>query len=243
MDIWTYWENPKWWSQRYEYIDMCFETMDKHKGRFNRLNILTPDTVKDYIHTVPKRFYTLEKPGQRADYIRLALLNKYGGLWLDADNIILRSLDPLYSILEETGALWKGRKRGSYTGVVGFSKHNPIAKKILNDATKILESSDKHIFWTKLGPYLFDKQFKEGIKHPWVNIPGKMFYYFGNITSGKLCYDGDTSFLDDTDIIGLSMFNNRLVKKRKWFYKATKSEIINSNCIFSKCYTYSIDNN
>ena len=37
---------------------------------------------------------------QKADYIRLSLLKKYGGIWLDSDIIVIKNLQPIIDKLK-----------------------------------------------------------------------------------------------------------------------------------------------
>jgi len=235
MNIWTYWEIPSWYEKRYDYIDMCIETMHKRKSSFEKVVVITPDVVDSYVDYIPDRYYQLPKAGQRADYLRLYLLKHYGGVWIDADTIIYRDLDILNRWIYEYGAFWYGKRRGSFTGVIGFEKGNPIINHMYKTSCDILESDDD-IFWTKLGPNLFDKMLTDGISEKWFNIPKNSFYYYTLRNSISLLQNGDLNFLDDPTIIGCSLFNNRISKKRKWFYKMTKEEILDSKMVFSQIY-------
>ena len=100
--VWMYWENPPGGSKP-AYLDLCLETIQKHLGSFE-LKLLDERSVTDYI-ALPK---TIRHPAlpldRKADYIRYALLYKYGGVWFDCDLILLRDVDALVTPgLEQSG--------------------------------------------------------------------------------------------------------------------------------------------
>ena len=93
--IWSYWDSnpPKSVQQIQEHNQTILRDWD--------YRFLTADTLKNYLDVkqFPKEYNTL-KPQHQADYIRLALLQTYGGLWLDS-SIILNSKDELVRMRRE----------------------------------------------------------------------------------------------------------------------------------------------
>jgi hypothetical protein len=93
--IWSYWDsNPPTSIQQIQEHNQTILTDWDYR-------FLTADTLKTYLDTkqFPKEYKSL-KPQHQADYIRLALLQKYGGLWLDS-SIILNSKDELVRMRRE----------------------------------------------------------------------------------------------------------------------------------------------
>ena len=96
--IWVYWENIK--TDRYPtYIKMCIDTMKKHYGKY-KLIILNEKNVHNYLPDLRKDFSNL-LIAQKVDYYRIALLHKYGGIWIDADVIAMNDIKPVFDKLEE----------------------------------------------------------------------------------------------------------------------------------------------
>jgi Capsular polysaccharide synthesis protein len=62
------------------------------------VHFLNKDTLRQYITAFPRNYDTLKSQAQ-SDWIRLYLLNTYGGLWLDAGIIINkgRTIDAIYN--------------------------------------------------------------------------------------------------------------------------------------------------
>ena len=83
--IWQYWHQGK--ENAPELIQHCFESVKKFEGD-KKIVILSFDTVKDYID-VPKKYYDLVNSKKIpiaifSDIVRLYLLEKFGGLWIDS---------------------------------------------------------------------------------------------------------------------------------------------------------------
>jgi hypothetical protein len=100
--IFTYWENKNGRDEPYVHIKLCFDTMQKHLGNNPKYNfvILNDKTIQNYLPDCRKDLDTL-LIAQKVDYYRVALLKKYGGIWLDADTIIMRDLDEIFDKLDK----------------------------------------------------------------------------------------------------------------------------------------------
>ena len=98
-NIWLYWEN-KSGHEKPEYIQMCIDSVLRNCGKEFSVTILDENSVLNYLPSLRKDLNGLTIP-QKADYIRLAILNKYGGIWLDSDIIVFKSLLPLVKKLKD----------------------------------------------------------------------------------------------------------------------------------------------
>jgi len=89
--VWTYWEGP-----RSAYIELCLESI----GRYCNVRVLDPASFdelwRDDRDIDKDRLYV----AHRADFIRVYLLYKYGGAWIDADCIVLKSIAELAAHLD-----------------------------------------------------------------------------------------------------------------------------------------------
>lgn len=103
--IWTYWEDMKKvdWGHRIEattqsFLDLCHRSWRKMNPDW-KVHILNQYTVWDYISKkdLPEGFDNLMIQ-HRSDAIRLALIVKYGGVWIDATILLLKPLD---SVIKE----------------------------------------------------------------------------------------------------------------------------------------------
>jgi len=94
MNVWMYWHD---WNEMPDYISQCVEIAEKRVGPITRL-----DKVNLFEYLYEGACFTAELIHHRAggihtyavrsDYIRVKILQKYGGIWLDPDTIVLNPL-------------------------------------------------------------------------------------------------------------------------------------------------------
>ena len=97
--IWVYWENinrPNYPT----HIKLFLDTIKLHLGTKYKLVILNEKTISQYLPDLRDDFFNL-MVAQKVDYYRIALLYKYGGIWLDADIIVMKDLEPIFKKLDE----------------------------------------------------------------------------------------------------------------------------------------------
>ena len=105
--IWMYWETlPN--KEKPGYIDLCIESIHFNCGNCFTVIVLNEKTIWDYLPEIQnENMDALELP-QKVDYYRYCLLEKYGGIWLDADILVIRCICPLYKKLEDDGVEYVG---------------------------------------------------------------------------------------------------------------------------------------
>ena len=100
--IWQYWGQGLETSQLPDLVKLCFASVDQYCGDYQIIR-LDEDTVRDYLDLPDfvwqKKSNSQFKPAFFADLIRLALLDVYGGVWIDA-TILLTAPIPA-KILEQ----------------------------------------------------------------------------------------------------------------------------------------------
>jgi len=97
--IWCFWDDP----EMPEMIRYVQENNRLVLGSSYDIRVLNRDTLQQYVDVFPPQFNELGIQ-HKADYIRLFLLSKYGGIWSDA-SIIINSkpeFDALFNQVEET---------------------------------------------------------------------------------------------------------------------------------------------
>ncbi len=94
--LWVYWENVNNASMP-AYVELCLETIKRHSARSFNTVILNEKNIYDYLPELreKEKLFNLNilSVAQKVDYYRLLLLKNYGGLYLDADTIVLK--DPI----------------------------------------------------------------------------------------------------------------------------------------------------
>lgn len=103
-----------------------------------------------------------------SDYLRFQLLFEYGGIYLDTDMEVLKSLDPL---LECDGFSGLNRQRDAiYCGIIGAVPRNPLIGKIL----KAYDNLPVDVLPTS--PQMFTRAFKEREDSSFRIYPYQTFY-------------------------------------------------------------------
>jgi hypothetical protein len=96
--IWTHWNSPKMPPN----VARILEERKKALPNWTHI-IVHDDTFRKYVDTEPPANFAGLSPQHRADWIRLALLKRYGGLWADS-GIIFNSEQALDAIYDEACA-------------------------------------------------------------------------------------------------------------------------------------------
>ncbi|SDS13642.1 Capsular polysaccharide synthesis protein [Brevibacterium sandarakinum] len=104
--IWLYWENV-YSASMPDYIQLCMETIEAQAGDWDVV-LLTPENVREHISGLRDDFFDIPEVAHKADYIRGAVLEQCGGLWMDIDTIALRPLSLITDLLPLHGAVFYG---------------------------------------------------------------------------------------------------------------------------------------
>jgi len=151
-NIFLYWDD-KGNSDTPDYILMCRETILKNCGDGVNVILINKNNLLDYLDDVPENLFKLKEIAHIADYVRVALLVKYGGIWLDSDCILLKDLNPIFEKLkknEYVGYSWQENQPS-----LGFMASQPncklLKKHLKNITNKINLSEDFQFNWSGLG--------------------------------------------------------------------------------------------
>lgn len=161
LPVWLYWEGdlPEW-------ISKCQRTVFKHALNvrlltpieFNEMRVNDSDIRIEDLHVA-----------HRADYIRAFLLARFGGLWVDSDCIVLKSLQPLVDLLNEYEFLGYRERSGEVTNnFMGASVNSSIAINYYKLVCNILRS-EQPIEWLTLGSKALTRTLNESGK-PWYEM-------------------------------------------------------------------------
>jgi len=151
-NVWVYWTGHK-----PKLIDILFNLMEQHskKGNGYELHILNNSNLPDLI-TVPWYFDKLYA-AHKADYIRVKLIKKYGGIWLDADTLVMSDLSILFTYFEKKDGFFL-LENGSnlMNGVFGSKKETPLMNKWDTEMESILTNKQEKIRWTEIGASILE---------------------------------------------------------------------------------------
>ncbi|HVW59462.1 MAG TPA: FkbM family methyltransferase [Puia sp.] len=143
LPIWMYWEGdmPEW-------IKACHRTVFDH-GEDVRL--LTPagfDELRDRDRDLDLSHLCT---AHRADFIRAFLLSRFGGVWIDSDCLVMRSLQPLIDLLEDHDFIAYRERAGNVANnFIGACQGSRIAQAYYDEVCEILRSG-RPIEWLTIG--------------------------------------------------------------------------------------------
>lgn len=99
--IWTFWDDTE-----NKYLDTYINNWKQMCPQY-KINILNKNNYKDYIDVDIYKLKHADSPSRISDFIRLNILSKYGGIWLDATIFLSKSLDWIYDYKKDFIAYYK----------------------------------------------------------------------------------------------------------------------------------------
>lgn len=97
--IWSYWHSEK---DVPPFVYRCINNWKRMNPGYD-VTLVTPTTLRKYVpDPTPPDFETLQVQRQ-ADWTRLALLKRHGGIWLDASTILTQPLDWVHTEQRDGG--------------------------------------------------------------------------------------------------------------------------------------------
>jgi len=143
LPVWSYWEGPcpAW-------IRACRRTITAHAPRVRLLTPETFDRLRDRDRNID--LSGLCAP-HRADYIRAFLLQRYGGLWIDADCLLMQPLQPLLDVLAVHDFIGHRERVGLISNAfIGARPGSRIASAFYDRVCHVLRAR-KPLYWNALG--------------------------------------------------------------------------------------------
>jgi hypothetical protein len=134
-------------------------------GQGFHVHLINHNNLSHYISLddLPQCFYEL-LPAHQADVVRVYVVEKYGGIWLDSDILVLESLDSIFELIENKDGLFiKEDANMLYNGMFASRPHTPLMIEWKNRMINILHNKKTKIHWTEIGNSLLDQIY---IDHP-----------------------------------------------------------------------------
>ena len=256
--IWTYWET-KPGKTKPEYLDLCLDTLFKYCNDDFNIIRLNEKNIYDYLPNLRKDMDQL-LIAQKTDYIRVALLYKYGGIWIDADTIVMRKLNDIISKLNEgydyigfgcsEPICFNGYPKPS-NGVMASKKSSVLMEAVLKDLDNMLDSKKQNYDYFDLGKVVLWRNIDELLKEG-----NFMYYQYPSAFDGSRDKDGvwvnvdnhiskdKTELIDKEKLFFVFLENNKFMgndDKYNWFSKLTKNEVLNGDYWISQLFRDSLN--
>jgi hypothetical protein len=148
--LFSYWELIGGAQSPPHYIDLCFDTMRKNGAKHFNFVLLNEKNIFEYLPDLRQDINDLPI-ALKTDYIRIALLYRYGGIWMDADTIMVTDLADIAEMLKEsrtdyvgfgcTGYVCRGQTGYNVpsNGVMGSVRHGRLIGRCLDNLNKKLD--------------------------------------------------------------------------------------------------------
>src|SRR5215211_2611228 len=124
-------------------------------------------------------FDATTNPAQKADIVRLELLLRFGGVYVDTDFEALKPLEPLLDGIECFAATED--RRWVSTGIMGSAPHHPFITRLVEQVPKSIADQPDGAPNRQTGPWFVTAQLSEyrmidRDRHPVVVFPPELFY-------------------------------------------------------------------
>lgn len=262
--LFVYWQNkPN--TTTPPYIQLCIETIKLNSAKYFKFILLDELTINHWLKDLRKDIFQLPY-AQFTDYIRIALLYKYGGIWLDADTIVMNDMKKLYEVYNGsfdyigfgcTGKYCTFGKPEPSNQAMGAKKGSELLKNIL----KRLDDKFTNYFTDKnpnktfgyfdFGKYVIWEEIKLLQSESKLN-----YYHFDSSYDGsrnnkgewivpQLITTNQINFLNEKKIMLVFLANSWFCgddPNYNWFCKLTIQEILNSDFVISNLFKKALKN-
>jgi hypothetical protein len=256
--IWMYWENVDG-KKKPSYLDLCYMSIIKHCSKDFKIILLDEKSYKKYLPNIRKDIDNLEI-ALKVDYIRLHLLHVYGGLWLDQDLIVLKSLKTFTDKLKEydfvgfgcTGHKCNNGYMKPSNSIMAGRKNSVLLKRCIEMSDEILDKSKqkgsykfnyfdlgKIVIWKALA------ELKRSSNYKYYHFDSS---YTGNrdknlrwITAERHVSNKPVEFIDDDKLHLVLLYNSNLkFEKNKWFLALDANQVLSSDTFIGKMLRQSL---
>lgn len=157
--IWLFWQNPPGQKEPPAYVQLCWKTITKHCGNDFDIHLVTTENVRQFLSNIPDSFFKIAQINNKSNYLRYHLLAEHGGIWLDSDLVLFKSLFSMFELLRDgidlVATASPTLKHGEPES--GFLVSEPRGKVISRAAAYIDHMlglhPEGHVFqWGSLGP-------------------------------------------------------------------------------------------
>lgn len=121
------------------------------------VHLITLENIRSYIPDLPDIFFSLTTV-QQSDYVRVNVIYKYGGIWLDSDTIVVNSLDRLFDTIDKHNSFFILQNNQSIcNGVFGSKKDTLILKTWKEKIDCILQEHGNKLGPLALGAWILNR--------------------------------------------------------------------------------------
>ena len=240
--VWLYWENKYGYTPAY--IELCYKTVLVKCSDSFEIVRLNEKTVYDYLPELITYKKDIDKLiiAQKVDIYRVALLYKYGGLYIDSDTIVLRNPIEIIDKLKDNDYVGFGCTGDICTigygkpsnGIMASRQYSILMKNVLNKLLKKIKEKDSFDYFD-LGKYVIWDSISD--------LPNYKYYHYPNKFDGTrdkygmwiineiIFSDIPIEYDNENEMIFFTMYNSQLTKE---FKTMSELELLSNNWNFVK---------
>lgn len=206
------------------------------------MHIVTPENVEGYLidSGLHPNWRMITNLAEKTDCIRIALINKYGGFWVDSDTLIIKPLQNLLHTDASSVFLRWGCTGTLLNGYFYAEARSPFIKNVLDQINNILGDTFKENYASEGGGcHLGQNRLNHaaGLSLPYAEAPLKTFIPFEFPPDPGCWYRKDdiaNYITNDTVAIGLNMsqYSHEMKLKSIWDHLAADN-------MWGSCFRYS----
>jgi hypothetical protein len=231
VKLFTYWEGYK-----PDYIKLCENIISKQICYNIEYHPINDINLYDYLseNELPINLKHINCLAHKADYIRCCLIYKYGGIWLDSDQILVSDLSEVLDLLKTNDYVtYECEKNQPSIGFFSANSDNILLQKWkLSMETLMSKKSEFH--WVELGydllyPILQDLLVTNKLKY---------YAYDAHTSFAPLEWTQHDKFFQDGDLETLHLKSVMLYNSKfpDWFKNMSQEEILRNNFLISKLF-------
>ena len=247
-NVWVYWENMNRNSYP-TYINLCLNIMKSQFSEYN-LVILDEETIKLYLPNLRDDFDNL-LVAQKTDYYRIALLYYYGGIWIDADIIVMNNFDNIFEKLDSgydfvgfgcTGLQCTNGYGYPSNWVLASQKNGILVKNCLDILNYKLDNRSNEIYQNENTYHDYGKVIIWNVLEDLIS-KGYNYYHFTSDHDGARDINGEwihspnffntipTEFLDESKLMFVVLYNSEIANNEEynWILDCDEERIIYGN--------------
>lgn len=239
ITVWTYWENPPGLTTP-PYLELCFNSMSKYCNTNNfefklvddlSIHSLLPELREDLcklkVSSKPRENISI-----KADYIRAKLLQEYGGIWLDADTIVMRAPDEIIPLLDQKDFLYRTQHEGlASVGVMASIPNGTLINEYIKQQDTLIDSK-KTLSWGENGSRILTPLVRK-----YSNITQSLGLIGSIPFSHWQQYFTDTAYTHNKSVWCYQLYNKVFPE---WFKQKSTEDILKDNLVISQLFRISL---
>ena len=266
--IWVYLESEntsKFWKNFYsrrslqglsEYINLGIKTLQIYNKEYFNIQILTESTLKLFIRNCPF-IWNDNKVNNilKYQYVKYYLLYNYGGIWINPDVIVFKSLNEFYEKLNDKNIVLFNCSKENLScennckpdlDIIAVKKGENIIKQVLDNLKSKIRMGHSNYNFSNLTNNLMYKLLEKNKNYIYLFGPeynGTRDYNDKLITVENLVSNNHTLVKDPYKImlIKTDMKNVNYLHKYKWLARLNKEQILNANMWISKLLRFALN--